>query len=255
LLKHFSGEPAVRMVCSFAMSYASQQGAHNRLLASLPPADSAYLASISRLERPAQGQTLTSHSAPVHNIWFPHAGVVALIATDAAGRSVQTGLVGREGGIGLEALFGEAAPLPDSVVQIEGAMSILSASALRRALAERPAIQGALSRFLYGLSAQSLQTIACNRLHSLMSRCCRGLLTLQDRAGSDDLPLTQENLATLLGGGRPRVNALLARLDRNGLVRRRRGRIRLLARADLEAQSCECYRSGCDAEALAFGGV
>jgi CRP-like cAMP-binding protein len=225
------------------MSYVAQPGGHNRLLASLPPEDSAYLASISRLERPAQGQTLTSHSAPVNDIWFPHTGVVA--------RGVQTGLVGREGGIGLEALFGETAPLPDSVVQIEGAMSILSASALRRALSERPAIQGALSRFLYVLSAQSLQTIACNRLHGLMSRCCRWLLTLQDCAGSDDLPLTQENLATLLGGGRPRVNALLARLDRNGLVRRRRGRIRLVARAGLEAQSCECYRSGRDTEALA----
>jgi CRP-like cAMP-binding protein len=180
----------------------------------------------------------------VNDIWFPHTGVVALIATDASGRSVQTGLVGREGGVGLEALFGETAPLPDSVVQIEGAMSILPASALRRALSERPAIQGALSQFLYGLSAQSLQTIACNRLHSLIARCCRWLLTLQDRAGCDDLPLTQENLAMLLGGGRSRVNVLLARLERHGLVRRRRGRIRLTGRAGLEAQSCECYRSG-----------
>ena len=173
------------------MSHATQQSSHNRLLASLPPADTKFLASISRVERPAQGQTLTSHSAPVNDIWFPHSGVVALIATDAAGRSVQTGLVGREGGIGLEALFDQTAPLPDSVVQIEGAMSILPASALRQAISERPAIQVAVSRFLYGLSAQSLQTIACNRLHSLMSRCCRWLLTLQDKAGCDDLPLTR----------------------------------------------------------------
>jgi CRP-like cAMP-binding protein len=225
------------------MLNVQNQTTHNRLLASLPPEDSAYLSSISRLGRPARGQTLTSHASPVNDIWFPHTAVVALIATDAAGRSVQTGMVGREGGIGLEALFGGSAKLPDSVVQIEGAMSILSANALGRALTERPAIQRALSAFLYGLSAQSLQTIACNRLHSLMARCCRWLLTLQDQAGSDDLPLTQENLATLLGGGRPRVNALLARLERSGLVRRCRGRIRLLERAGLEAQSCDCYRS------------
>jgi CRP-like cAMP-binding protein len=241
LLKHFSGEPAVGMVCSFAMSHTTRDVEHNQLLASLPPRDAAHLASISRFERPPPGRILTSHSTPAGEVWFPHTGVIALVATDAAGRSVQTGLVGREGGIGLEALFGDAAALPDSVVQIEGAMSVISANALRSVLIERPAIQVALSRFLYGLSAQSLQTIACNRLHTLVSRCCRWLLTFQDRVRRDELPLTQESLATLLGGGRPRVNALLALLEQNGLVRRQRGRIRLLTRSGLKAHSCECY--------------
>jgi CRP-like cAMP-binding protein len=225
------------------MSYAAQEDSHNRLLASLPREDAVYLASISHLERPIRGRTLTSHSAPAGNVWFPHSGVVALVATDSTGRSVQAGLVGREGGVGLESLFDDAASLPDSVVQIEGSMSVLPAAALRSALCERPAIQIALSRFLYGLSAQSLQTIACNQLHSLLSRCCRWLLTFQDRAARDELPLTQEGLAILLGGGRPRVNALLALLERNDLVRRHRGRIRLLTRSGLEAQSCDCYRA------------
>jgi CRP-like cAMP-binding protein len=223
------------------MSYATRDAGNNQLLASLPPQDVAYLASISRLERPPAGRTLTSHSTAAADVWFPHTGLIALVATDAAGRSVQTGLVGREGGVGLEAFFGGVAALPDSVVQIEGSMSVMPASALRSALFERPAIQVALSRFLYGLSAQSLQTIACNRLHSLLSRCCRWLLTLQDRVRRDELPLTQESLATLLGGGRPRVNALLALLERDGLVHRKRGRIRLLTRSGLEAHSCECY--------------
>jgi CRP-like cAMP-binding protein len=223
------------------MSYATHHGSPNRLLASLPRDDAAYLTSISRLERPPQGRTLSGRSAPATDVWFPHGGVVAVIATDASGRSVQTGMVGREGGVGLEALFGDVAALPDSVVQIEGAMSLIPAAALRLAFSERPAIQLALSRFLYGLSAQSLQTIACNRLHSLLSRCCRWMLTLHDRVARDDLPLTQESLATLLGGGRPRINALLALLERNGLVRRYRGRIQLLNRSGLEAHSCECY--------------
>jgi CRP-like cAMP-binding protein len=225
------------------MSDTPQTSGHNRLLASLPPRDVTYLASISRFERPPQGRTLTGPSVPSSEVWFPHTGVIALIATDVSGRSVQTGLVGREGGVGLEAFFGETASLPDSVVQIEGSMSVMPANALRSALFERPAIQVAFSRFLYGLSAQSLQTIACNRLHSLLSRCCRWLLTLRDRAAGDDLPLTQENLATLLGSGRPRINALLASLERDGLVRRLRGRIRLLTRPGLEALSCECYNT------------
>jgi len=176
-------------------------------------------------------------------VWFPHTGVVALTATDAAGRSVQTGLVGKEGCVGLEALFGPTVTLPEAVVQIEGPMSVITANDLRAALSHRPSIQAALSRFLFSLSAQSMQTIACNRLHSLVSRCCRWLLTIQDRAETDDLPLTQENLATLLGSGRPRINAVLAGLEKKGLVRRHRGRIRLLRRSGLETCACECYRT------------
>jgi CRP-like cAMP-binding protein len=216
--------------------------AANRLLASLPPADGAYLASLSRIEHPPQGRVLTRGSDPGAGVWFPHGGAVALIATDASGRSVQTGIVGCEGCIGLEALFGYRRSAPDAVVQIEGPMSVLSQAHLQAALEARPRVQAALSVFLYGLSMQSLQTVACNRLHNLLPRCCRWLLTMQDKAKSNDIPLTQEGLATLLGGGRPRVNRLLAALETDGVLRRYRGRIHLLRRADLERHSCECYR-------------
>jgi CRP-like cAMP-binding protein len=225
------------------MSYATQKGGNNWVLASLPPQDAAYLASISRFERPPQGRALTNRSVPGSDVWFPHNGVIALIATDATGRSVQTGLIGREGCAGLEALFGWIPALPDAVVQIEGAMSVTAANQLQTALLERPSIQAALLRFLFDLSAQSLQTIACNRLHSLQSRCCRWLLTIRDRVDSDDLPLTQESLATVIGSGRPRINALLSVLEKEGLVLRRRGHVRLLTRSGLEAHSCECYRA------------
>jgi CRP-like cAMP-binding protein len=223
------------------MSYVARTHRPNRILASLPPEDDAYLASISRPSRPPQGQVLVNRSTPAGEVWFPHGGVIALTATDTDGRSVQTGLVGKEGCVGLEPLFDSMATLPDAVVQIEGAMSVMTISDLRAALSNRPSLQAALLRFLFGLSAQSLQTIACNRLHSLVSRCCRWLLTIQDLTETDDLPMTQENLATLLGSGRPRINAILAGLENKGLLRRRRGHIRLLDRSGLETGSCECY--------------
>jgi CRP-like cAMP-binding protein len=226
----------------FFMSYVGQSSGVNRLLANLPPEDKVYLASISRLSQPPRGQALTNRSATGNDVWFPHNGVVALIAADSAGRSVQTGLIGHEGCVGLESVFDSDAALPEAIVQIEGAMSVIAAGQLRSALASRPAIQTALSRFLHGLAAQSMQTIACNRLHSLLARCCRWLLTYQDRVVSDDLPLTQENLATLLGNGRPHVNRVLAILEKSGLLRRHRGHIRLLDRCGLEARVCECYR-------------
>ena len=229
-------------VRSFAMSITTQANTPNNLLASLPPQDRAYLVSISRLAHPLQGQVLSSRSDTGNDVWFPHTGIVALTVIDADGRSVQTGLVGRDGCVGLEALFDRVPTLPDAIVQIDGPMSVIPAAQLRSAVRDRPSIQVPMSRFLYGLAAQSLQTIACNRLHGLLARCCRWLLTMRDEVKRDDLPLTQEALATLLGSGRPRINGLLAKLEANGWVQRRRGWIHVLAKSELEAHSCDCYR-------------
>ncbi|MEA2738025.1 MAG: hypothetical protein QOH05_1332 [Acetobacteraceae bacterium] len=213
----------------------------NGLLAQLPPQDITRLAAFTRIEHPPQGRILTSAADPGGEVWFPHEGAIALITTDASGRSVQTGMVGNEGCVGLESLFGGRRAVADAVIQLEGAMSVIAATDLRAVVQARPQIQLALSKFLHGLLTQSLQTIACNRLHSLLSRGCRWLLTMHYKCSTDDLPVTQENLATLLGGGRPRVNLLLATLERDGMLQRYRGRIRVLTRAGLQRHACECY--------------
>jgi len=214
----------------------------NRLLARLPAEDSFSLLSAIRTERPPQGQVLSTRAELASEVWFPVTGVVALSITDNEGRTVQTAVVGPEGCVGVETLFPNTPALADATVQISGEMSVMPAAVLRSAVESRPAVQAALSRFLFELSAQSLQTIACNRLHTLEARCCRWLLMMHDRTGDDDLPLTQESLATMLGSGRPRINGLLATLEQNGLVRRYRGRVRLLSRSGLERRACECYR-------------
>jgi CRP-like cAMP-binding protein len=234
------------------MFHDSPGPGRNALLASLPPADSASLISVSRIEYPSPGHVLTYGSEVTTDVWFPHAGAIALITTDVSGRSVQTGLVGREGCVGLEALFGTRRPVPDAVVQIGGAMLVVPAAHLRTAFEARPDIQVALSRFLYGLWMQSVRTIACNRLHTMLSRCCRWLLTMQDKTKSENLPVTQESLATLLGGGRPRVNLLLAALERDGILRRGRGRIHVTMRTGLERNTCECYYRVRDAYGLLY---
>lgn len=214
----------------------------NSLLAGLPAEEGRFLASVARIERAVQGQLVTSRSEPSSEIWFPHAGVIALSVTDDEGRMVQTGIVGPEGCVGVEAVFGWKPGLADATVQVGGDMSVIQGAHLRAAFDARPGMQTAFTRFLLDLSAQALQTVACNRLHSLEARCCRWLLMMQDRTGSDDLPLTQESLATMLGSGRPRINGLLAILELSGLIRRYRGRIRLLSRPAIERQTCECYR-------------
>lgn len=230
----------------------------NALLSGILADDDGALAPVIRSERPPQGQLLSSQTEladPVgrdvgrdmgrdmgRDVWFPVSAVIALSITDHQGRSAQTGVVGLEGCVGLEALYPQTPALADATVQIQGEMLVIPAANLRAVVASRPAVQAILLRSLYDLSARSLQTIACNRLHSLEARCCRWLLTMRDRTGDDDLPLTQEALATILGSGRPRINSLLAALERDGLVRRYRGRIRLASRARLERRACECYR-------------
>jgi CRP-like cAMP-binding protein len=230
------------MARSFTMSQASRKSKGNRLLSGLAREDRHYLASVSHVEHVPQGHVLTSRTEPGTDVWFPHTGAIALTITDETGRSVQTGVVGREGCVGVDALFAPAPALSDAIIQVEGDMSVIPAKQFRSAIATRPQVQHALSKFLHGLAAKSLQTIACNRLHTLHARCCRWLLTMQDTLESDTLPLTQEDLATLLGSGRPRVNLLLAKLERDGALRRRRGRIELLSRVPLERDACECYR-------------
>lgn len=214
----------------------------NLLLTTLLAEDAGYLATAIRSERPSQGQMLGSRAEPAAEVWFPVSGLIALSITDNEGRTVRTGMVGPEGCVGLEALFSGTPALADAEVQVAGEIAVISAIHLRSAVESRPAMQAALSGFLYDLSAQLLQTVACNRLHSLEARCCRWLLMMQDRTGDDVLPLTQEGLAAMLGSARPRINGLLATLEQDGLLHRYRGRIRLLSRPGLEHRACECYR-------------
>jgi CRP-like cAMP-binding protein len=225
------------------MPHALQTPNLNRLLAGLPSADRDYLAAAMRVQHPPRGQVLARHTEPGTDVWFPHDGVVALTATDNEGRNAQTGIVGAEGCIGAEALLDDALPLADAAVQIEGDMSVIPARILRTTLRTRPGIRAAILRYLYGLSGQALQIVACNRLHALDRRCCTWLLMMQDRTGGAELALTQDSLAALLGGGRPRINRTLGALEKSGLLRRKRGRIGLLNRPGLEQRACDCYRS------------
>jgi CRP-like cAMP-binding protein len=212
----------------------------NQLLASLPPVDRHALEADMHLERGRRGQPIPQDDEAV---WFPNDGIVSLLATDEDGHSAQTGIVGPEGCVGLGTLLDEAAPLADAAVQIEGTFSVIPARRLRQMLRNRPVIRNAMVRYLYQLTAQSLRVGACNRLHSLDRRCCTWLLMMQDRTRLNALPMTQDGLVTVLGGGRPRVNRTLGMLERMGLVARRRGKILLLDRPGLEQHACDCYRS------------
>jgi hypothetical protein len=218
------------------MSIPNQDAIPNELLSHLPAADYDHLARITRLKRPPQGAVLRGG-----DVWFPQTGVVALTTVDAQGRAVQSGLIGRDGCTGAEAIVAPGSVLPDPVVQIEGLFSVVSAPRLAEVMEQRPALGKLLLAFLYGLSIQSTRTIACNRMHSLRARCCRWLLALQDLTASAELRVTQESLSLLLGSGRPRVNQVLGRLQEQRFIRLQRGAVRILDRVGLSRVTCDCY--------------
>jgi CRP-like cAMP-binding protein len=213
----------------------------NVLLATLPAATRHALAPLLRTQTMAQGAVLTRRLRSVTHAWFPHAGLISLTISTADGRMVEVAAIGREGAAGLEAALEPSIALCDSTVQIAGEFSVIRTDHLRSVAAADPAMETGLCRYLRALTAQLQQSVVCNSLHRLDQRCCRWLLTAQERSGSDELPLTQEALAATLGVARPGVSSALRELERAGLIRHQRGRIAILNRAGIAARACECH--------------
>jgi CRP-like cAMP-binding protein len=222
------------------MAQRPRQQPGNQLLNRLPAAGRDALARWARIEQIPQGTVLTRRFRPLTQAWFPHHGLISLMISTEEGRMAEVATIGREGAVGLEAAFEPSIALSDSVVQIAGAFAVVRAEHLRAVVAAHPAVGTGLSRYGRALTAQLQQSVACNALHRLDQRCCRWLVTAQGRAGTDELPLTQETLAGILGAGRPGISGVLRSLEQAGLISRRRGRIRILDRGGIATLACEC---------------
>ncbi|MGB7037023.1 MAG: helix-turn-helix domain-containing protein, partial [Xanthobacteraceae bacterium] len=153
----------------------------------------------------------------------------------------ETSSVGHEGAVGLQSGLGHRVAVTRAIVQIGGKFSVLPASRLENAAARSPALRELIVRHIETLWAEAQQNAACNAIHDGSSRLCRWLLQCADRIGSNQLLLTQEFLAEMLGVRRTTVTLLAQELQKKGIVRYSRGRITILDRARLEAGACECY--------------
>jgi CRP-like cAMP-binding protein len=223
------------------MLLTSRHVSDNILLGHLTASGRAALSPWLRTERLVQGTALTRRWRPVTHVWFPIVGLVSLVVALEDGRMAEAAAIGREGGVGLEAAFEPSVALSDSVVQIGGEFSVIRADNLRSVVAAHPSVAVNFSRYGRVLTAQLEQSVACNNLHRLEARCCRWLITAKDRSGVDELPVTQERLAGILGAGRPGISLVLSALERAGLIRQRRSRVQILDRAGLLARACECH--------------
>jgi|SRR5580658_484101 CRP-like cAMP-binding protein len=173
--------------------------------------------------------------------YFLNEGMTSLVALNHHGRSVEVGIVGKEGMVGVSLMMGLRRGIFRSIMQMAGTGTRIRAKIFQDLLPCASTLRSELGRFALMHGMQVAQLAACNRLHEIDQRLARWLLMCQDRVDSRLLPLTHDFLAQMLGTGRPSVSLAAAVLEDAGLIENLRGTVRVLNRKSLEAVACECY--------------
>src|SRR5262245_5544543 len=218
-----------------------EHGRFNRFLASLPPHDFSLLAPHLRTVALERGVMLHEVGEQIEHVYFPHTGMVSLVAVMQSGGTVETATIGRGGVIGASAGLGARWAFGRAVVQLPGTAAWLSGAQFHAAANLSQALRDLIVRCNDLLLAQIQQSVACNALHALEARLCRWLLQTHDCIDGDAIPLTQESLGQMLGVRRTTVTLAARLLQNAGLIRYRRGLIHIIDRAALEDIACECY--------------
>ena len=213
----------------------------NRLLASLPADTFSAVSPHLKIVELKFGAVLAEAGSPIRQVYFPYSGVISLVVELEVGMMIETAMVGRDGALNAAPALDGKVSLNKGIVQVAGSAGTIEANRLRRLANELEPFRSALIRHEQVLFAQSQQSAACNASHSVEARMCRWLLYMRDLAGSDDLILTQEFLAQMLGVRRPSVSLVANMLQKAGLIKYSRGQVRLLNVKGLQKGACECY--------------
>jgi CRP-like cAMP-binding protein len=191
----------------------------------------------------AQGDVLHEPGDVFNQVYFPHAGMVSLLAVMQNGMAVETATIGREGVVGASAGLGSRFAPHRSVVQVKGTAARIATAPFQAAVDKSSSLKRLVVRYGDSLMMMVQQSAGCNALHALEARLCRWLLQTRDRNDGDRLPLTQELLSQMLGVRRTTLTLVARELQSAGLIRYRRGNIEILDRRGLEATACECYKA------------
>ncbi|HEX3462721.1 MAG TPA: Crp/Fnr family transcriptional regulator [Candidatus Elarobacter sp.] len=193
------------------------------------------------------GQVLARPGRPTEHVDFPLHSVVSTITMMGDGSAIEVGLTGREGLVGPAHAFGTRTSLHTTVVQIPGDALRLDAGVFEQAVEREPDLRDRVRAFAHYIFTAAAQFTACNRLHPIEERYARWLLMVQDRTHSDEIPLTQEFTAEMLGVRRAGVTVVAGRLNEAGLITVGRSRVTVRDRRGLEKVACECYSTVNDA--------
>ena len=214
----------------------------NRLLAALPAEEFERLSHHLELVYLQLGEVLYESGSMLHHTYFPTNSIVSLLYVMEDGASAEIAVVGNEGMLGVALYMGGGSRPNRAVVQSAGYAYRLLASLFQQECSHNRPLNRLLLRYIQALITQTSQTAACNRHHSVDQQLCRWLLLSLDRLNGNELVMTQELIADMLGVRREAVTEAALRLQRSGLIHYSRGHIAVLDRPGLEARVCECYR-------------
>jgi CRP-like cAMP-binding protein len=220
---------------------AAHDPRQNGLLAALPASEYDRLHTHLRLVPLTLGEALYESGIVLRHVYFPTDSIVSLLYVMADGASAEIAVVGNEGVIGVSLFMGGETTPSRAVVQSAGHAYQLTGQLLKDEFTRGGAMQHLLLRYTQSLITQMAQTAVCNRHHSLDQQLCRWLLLSLDRLPSNELVMTQELIANMLGVRREGVTEAAGKLQHAGLIRYSRGRITVLDRTGVEARTCECY--------------
>lgn len=222
---------------------ATPQQEQNSILKDLPEKEYRRIANhIEPVDLP-HGKIIYDVDQPIDYAYFPFGAMISLVTLMEDGKIVEVGLVGRDGMAGIVALMGQATSPDRAIVQIPDGGVRVRLEVIKEEFEKAESLQRSLLRYSYTLMRQVSQTAACNATHTADERLSRWLLMCQDRVQSDDINLTQEFIAEMLGTRRATVNVAASNLQSAGLIRYNRGQIRIIDRAGMIAFSCECYEA------------
>jgi CRP-like cAMP-binding protein len=214
---------------------------HNRILLGLSASKcSALFSKLEFVSLPVR-TVLNEAGEAISYAYFMNDGLASILSLMADGKSVEVGLTGTEGFVGLPLLAGLSTSPTRVIIQVAGSAFRVSAKDLTTALADCPTLAVSLQRFAQEMALQSSQVAACNRLHEVDQRLARWLLMSQDRLSGSLVPLTQEFLAHMLGTRRASVTVAAGMLQKANLITYTRGSVKVEDRKRLEEASCECY--------------
>ena len=213
----------------------------NHLLAALPSAEFERLAAYLEYVPLTLGTFLYEPGEPLRYAYFPTSAIVSIHHTMESGASAESAGVGNEGMVGVSLFMGDGTTASSAMVQTAGHAYRLEARLLKQEFDRAGLLQRLLLRYTQALMTQMAQTAVCNRHHTVEQQLCRWLLLTLDRLPSNELVMTQELIASMLGVRREGITEAAGKLQHAGFISYRRGHITVLKRTGLESHACECY--------------
>jgi len=226
-----------------AVAQLSYQTGGNRLLSLLPDKEYRRLLPFLKPERLLKGKVIWNIGDDITHCYFPVNGMISLLSTTEDGKTVEVGMIGSEGMVGIPVVLKVNTMPCEVTVQMTADVLGIKTGNLVLQLNSGDALQLLLLRYAHSVLCQSTQAAVCHRFHTIEQRFCRCLLISHDRLKSNSFLLTQDLIAQLLGVARCQVTIAASTLQQKGLIYYRRGRIIILDRLGLEKFGCECYRT------------